>query len=138
MKSIYKDDNLEIFIPESFEDNQLIPHNWCTNLKSQYEYYTVKLKQTLFRIVYNDGYILSIGVNKNDLKNGHWIDNVLDEKNKPTFIELIYLNNDIFNFERIKEIAIKHNNSNLLNMSNKIFELSDDIKNKIFMYLKNN
>jgi len=136
MKTLYKDNNLEIVIPENYEDNLKINHGWCTNIKHMYDFHTKKLNQTLFRIIYVDGYILSIGVNKNDLTNGHWIDNVKDDKNRPTFLEIKFLNSDIFNYEKIKEIADLKNNNNLLNLANRVSKLSDKAKNSILKELK--
>ena len=135
MKNLYKTSELEILIPENYEDNLSINHNWCTSKKEMYDFHANKMNQTLFRIIYNDGYILSIGVNKNDFTNGHWIDNVI-ENNKPTFIYLVYLKGNIFDWTKIKDIATKHNNQNLLNMAIKISELPENAKNSILNELK--
>ena len=69
---------------------------------------------------------MSLGVDKN--KQGQWIDNVKNENNHSTTIYLHNLNGDVFNTNKMKEISIKYNNKNLDNMSNKISELSDNIK----------
>jgi len=121
MKTLYKDENLEFVEIESFDDNLTIDHNFCTKLKNQYDFHTTKLGQTLYRIIYKNGYIIGLGFNKSNMS-GQWIDTIM-ENNKPTYLP--FKGNP---FDIIKPI---NNNTNLQNMINKIFNLPEEVKSLI-------
>ncbi len=131
MKSLYKDEYLEVSIPESYEEN-LENNNWCTKHENNYKFHTEKLGQKLIRFIYSDVYILSLGVNKN--MEGQWIDNVKDNNNHSTTIYLRNLNN-IFDTEKMRDISKRHNNINLESMSMRVEGISQLIREKILIYI---
>jgi len=138
MITLYTDKTLKIEIPESHEECCEIQneHSWCTKNEIMYKYHTIKLKQILFRFIYTDGYIFSLGINPKDFLNGQYIDNVKNN-DKYTTIRLSAINGEFFNDLKIKEIAINQNDKNLENLALRISQLSDEIKNIILNYLKN-
>ena len=128
MKTLYKDENLEVIIPESYDDNLKINHNFCTKIEGQYDFFTKRMGQTLYRYVYNDGYIMGLGYNKTAMR-GQWVDNMKEEDSNR--ITSYNMNGDPFDYTKIMEFAKSHNNKNLENLSNKIAALPDGAKNCI-------
>jgi len=118
MKTLYKDNNIEVIEIESFEDN-IHDHNFCTKIKTQYDFHTIKLGQTLYRFIYSDGYIMGLGFNKLNMT-GQWIDTVINENNKPTYI---LIKGNPFEFD-----VNKFTDKNSINLVTKILEIPNEIK----------
>lgn len=134
MKILYTSDTLEIVMTESHDDSLSLDHNWCTKQASMYKVITEKLNQKLFQITFKDNYLLGLAINNKNVT-GQWIDNVKDDNNRFAQISLNYLKDDIFNSNKVLEIAKLKNNPNLEVIAQKLSELPDDAKNAILSEL---
>ena len=137
MIKLYKDKNLEISVPENFEECLICQtdHTWCTTDEKTYDIHTRINNEVLIRFIYKDGYAMSLGVNPNNYEVGQWIDNIENPRHY-TIYPLRFIDNDLFNHAKIKEFSLRKKDKDLENMSLRISELSDKVKEIVTNFIQ--
>ena len=137
MITIHKDDNLQVIVTENYQESLASQKGnfvWFTKDEKSYDFLTKTLNQTFILFVYEDGYVMSLIINKKNRTFEKWVDNVINGKTFAS-IQITGFDGKLFEYEKLKQKAESIGSKGIKLIADKIEALDPIIIQKVEDYL---